>query len=180
MLIDTNLITVLFNKNNERYPVYKPVLDWLITGRAKIVLGGGKYYRKEIRERLASYMPIFRELSRLNKTHWFPDAEVDKLTLKIKEQEDNPDFDDSHIIALLCISKAKILCSEDERAFPFVKDKKFYPERQELPKILSLKAHESSLDLLNDENICSNGVHKALSLAIARKFLAINKLEDVG
>jgi hypothetical protein len=172
MLIDANLITVVFNKNNERYTLYKPVLEWFVMGRAKIVIGGGRYYRIEIKERLASYVPILVELSRLNKTHWFPDEAVDELTTHIKNLETMPDFDDPHIVALLCISKAKIFCSEDERSFQFVKDKRFYPRGQETPKILSLKTHEASLELLRDENICSNGIHQALPVGIARKFLA--------
>jgi hypothetical protein len=172
MLIDANLITVILNKNNERHNVYKPVLEWFVMGKAKIIIGGGRYYRTEIKKRLESYMPILTELSRLNKTHWFPDKTVDELTANIKNMESNSDFDDPHIVALLRISKAKIFCSEDERAFQFVKDKRFYPKGQEMPKILSLKTHEKSLELLNDENICSNGVHKALPVTIARKFLA--------
>jgi hypothetical protein len=172
MLIDANLITVVFNRNNERHTMYKPVLEWFVMGKARIVIGGGRYYRTEIKERLASYVPILTELSRLNKTHWFPGEAVDELTIHIKRLETRSDFDDPHIVALLCISKAKIFCSEDERAFQFVKDKKFYPRGQETPKILSLKTHETSLELLNDENICSNGTHQVLPVGIARKFLA--------
>jgi hypothetical protein len=171
MLIDANLITVIFNKNNERHTIYKPVLEWFVMGRAKIIIGGGRYYRTEIKNRLKSYMPILTELSRLNKTHWFPDKTVDELTIRIENMESNSDFDDPHIVALLCVSKAKIFCSEDERAFQFIKDKRYYPRGQEIPKILSLKTHEKSLDLLRDENICSDGVHKALPVTIARKFL---------
>jgi hypothetical protein len=171
MLIDANLIAVIFNKDNERYAVYKPVLEWFVGGRAKIVIGGGRYYRNEIQKRLASYIPILTELGRLNKTHWFPDNVVAELTAHIKNMENKSDFDDPHIVALLCVSKAKIFCSEDERSFQFVKDRRFYPKGQEVPKILSLKTHNASLELLNDENICSNGVHQALPVAIARKFL---------
>jgi hypothetical protein len=172
MLIDANLVAVIFNKNNERHVVYKPVLEWFVVGRAKIVIGGGRYYRNEIKERLSSYIPILTELSRLNKTHRFSDKTVDDLTARIKSLESKPDFDDPHIEALLSVSKAKIFCSEDERSFQFVKDRRFYPKWQETPKILSLKAHDASLELLNDENICSNGVHKALTAAIARNILA--------
>jgi predicted nucleic acid-binding protein len=171
MLIDTNLIAVFFNKNNERHGIYKPVLEWFMTGKAKIVTGGGRYYQREIKERLVSYVPILTELSRLNKTHWFPDKDVDELVTHIESLESDSDFDDPHIVALLCISKAKIFCSEDERAFKFVKDKKFYPKGQETPKVLSLKTHAASLELLNDENICTNGVHLALPMTIARKFM---------
>jgi hypothetical protein len=172
MLIDANLISIIFNKNNVRHTVYRPVLEWFVTGKAKIVIGGGRYYRTEIKEHLASYIPILTELSRLNKTHHFSDEVVDKLTTHIESMETDPDFDDPHIVALLCISKAKIFCSEDERAFQFVKEKRFYPKGQEMPKILSLKTHETSLALLNDENICSNGAHQALPATIAHKFLA--------
>jgi hypothetical protein len=171
MLIDANLIAVMFNKNDAKHAIYKPVLEWFVIGRAKIVTGGGRYYRSEIKKLLASYVPMLTELSRLNKTHWFPDNDVDKLTAYIKNLEKNSDFDDPHIVALLCIAKAKIFCSEDERAFQFVQDKKFYPSGQEIPKILFLKTHKASLGLLNDKNICSNGTHQALPATTARKFL---------
>jgi hypothetical protein len=171
MLIDTNLVAVIFNKNNERHFIYEPVLKWFIMGKAKIVIGGGRYYRNEIKEHLVSYMPILAELSRLNKTHRFPDKDVDELTVRIENLETNSDFDDPHLVALLCISKAKIFCSEDERVFKFVKDRKFYPKGQEAPKILSLKKHGASLKLLDDVNICSNGIHLALPALTARQFL---------
>jgi len=178
MLIDANLISVFFNRNNERHKAYKPALDWIIKGRAKIVLGGGRYYQEELKTHFPSYLSLFTELSRLNKTHWFPDKTINELTIQIRQNEQDPDFDDPHIIALLCVSKAKIFCSEDERSFRFVKDKKFYPERQEPPKIFSLKTHESALKLLSDENICSNGPHVTLPETISKRIL--DRIESGG
>jgi predicted nucleic acid-binding protein len=176
MLIDANLIPVFFNKENEKHKKYLPVLKWFISGKAKIVIGGGYYYKKEIAKNLCSYLALFKNLTDIGKTHFCASNEVDEQTDKIRKQETDTDFDDPHIIALLRISAAKIFCSEDERSFKFVKDKKFYAENQEIPKILSLTTHESSLGLLTDENICSKGEHKPLPEKVAKAFMEKWKL----
>jgi hypothetical protein len=170
MLIDANLISVFFNKDNNRHEVYRPVLNWFITGRAKIIIGGGHYKNELSRQR--KFLPIIQELRRFNKTHSFFDGDVENLTAIIQSQETSGDLDDPHIIALLVISQAKLFCSEDKRLDKFLVNKKFYPGNQEPPKILRLSELErSSLNLLVDDNICSQGEHIALPESTAKQFL---------
>lgn len=168
MLIDTNLIPVIFKASNANHDKYECVLDWLLFGKAKIVIGGTKY-NKEIQKNIPSFVPFLAELSRCNKVHAFDDNTIDKLENKNVEIEPDPDFDDPHIVALLVISKARVLCSEDLRSFKFVTNKKFYPTGQTLPGIVCLQDHLASKELLNDRNICELPSHGKLSVHIASR-----------
>jgi hypothetical protein len=173
------MIQVLFNSKNEKHEKYLPVLKWLIEGRAKLVTGGGKYFDEEICLKLRSYLPIFKELGNYNKTHFFPGETVKKVTQEVISMESSHDFDDPHIVALLSVSKAKIFCSEDGRASRFIHDQKFYPKGQKAPKILSLAdGHTAALSLLNDENICSNGLHEQLPAQDAQKLMSFIEGEE--
>lgn len=176
IVIDANIVPVVFSRNNSRHEDYKSVLLWFIKGRAKLVLGG-YFWRKEIGTSLRSYLPLMQELSRLNKTHMISDTEVDVLSTSLKAIEPDEDFDDPHIVALLSISGARILCSEDARSFRFVKDRRFYRNGRIPPKILDLSKHESCLDLLGDDVICDRGEHLALPPSVARQFLLRFQLE---
>jgi len=166
MLIDANLIPVVFSSRNSRHAEYKCLLEWFLYGKPKIVIGG-YFFTKEIAISLKSYLPLFTEFSKLNKVHKIDDAAIQQLTEEINSSENNPDFDDPHLLALLVLSKAKLYCSEDERSYRFVKDKKFYPDGCNPPKILTFAHHSSCLDLLSDENICGIGIHKPLPKKIA-------------
>lgn len=168
MLIDTNLIPVIFKASNANHKKYECVLDWLLFGKAKIVVGGSKYY-KEIQKKIPSFVPFLIELSKCNKIHSFNDKTIDEIEQKNISLECDPDFDDPHIIALLSVSRARIFCSEDSRSFKFVTDKKFYLNGQEQPSIVCLLTHLASKELLNDKNICELPVHDKISTSIATR-----------
>lgn len=176
MIVDANVIPCVFSSKNEKHNDFKPVLQWLLFGKAKLILGG-KLWTKEIVENQKSYVPFLIELKRINKVHFYDNAIIDSKEKEVKSKEQNPDFDDPHIIALSIISKAKLLCSDDSRSFKFIRKIKEYDSNSVIPKIYTSIDHSPHTELLCDNNICSNGEHEILDKRIAT--LLFNKIEGI-
>ena len=174
MIVDANAIPCVFSSNNSKHTGYKPVLKWLLFGKAKLILGG-KLYTEEIVRKQKSYINLLLELNKYNKIHFIDNNLVDSKEKEIKRNETNPDFDDPHIIALAILSKAKVICSDDSRSFKFIKKIKEYDTNSSVPRIYTTIGHSPQVDLLCNENICSNGEHKILEKTVADKLW--NKIE---
>lgn len=144
IVVDANAASKVFKKNNAEHAEFKPVLDWIMTGKGKLVTGGETYL-----EELVGYLSFFSELNRINKQvsicNKLVDTKKDELIIQINDKK----CDDPHIIALLAVSGCKVLCSGDKRSFEYIKTKSFYPD-QEIPKIYTSSKNKN---LLNDYNL---------------------------
>lgn len=168
MIIDANTIPCVFSCTNQKHNDFKPVLKWLIYGKAKLNLGG-KLLTKEIAEKQKSYMPFLLELNKFNKIHMFKSQIIDNKEKEIKQKESDPDFDDPHIIALSIISNTQVIVTDDARAFKFLKKIKEYDKNANVPKIYTTIEHSPHTELLVDTNICKNGNHEILKKEVADK-----------
>ena len=43
VIVDTNAFAAVFNANANNHDEFAPVLDWIISGKGKLVIGGTKY-----------------------------------------------------------------------------------------------------------------------------------------
>lgn len=163
VVIDANVLSCVLCSSNELHEDFLPILKWILLGKAKMSLGG-KLYTEEIAKKQISFLPFIKELIRLNKIHLFNNAQVESMTNEIQGKITDSDFDDPHIIALLIVSKATILCSNDCRLFKYVHMIKDLNAGSINPKIYTSKHHKPQTDLLCDENICSCGDHHQLSI----------------
>ena len=144
IVVDANVIGSVMDKKAVNHLSFKPVLDWVINGKGKFVIGGTKYL-KECRK----YLPIFTELARVKKTVTIDNNAVDTKAEWASKQIVDPDFDDQHLIGLLLESGCKLICSLDARAYPFFRHPIFFAGVQR-PKIYSRQGNN---DLLTDANI---------------------------
>lgn len=167
MIIDTNTISCLFSADNKKHNDFKPVLRWLVYDKAKINLGGRLLTEELAVGNLRHFIPLINELARLNKIHYINNVQVNLKEQEIKDNNSSHDFDDSHIIALAIVSKAKIICSDDSRSFKFIKKINEYDNKSDIPKIYTTIGHVPHTELLCDSNICSNGQHRILDKDIA-------------
>lgn len=174
MIVDANVIPCVFSSKNAKHNDFKPVLQWLLFGKAKIIMGG-KLWTKEIAEKQKSYVPLLLEMNKFNKVHFYDNTIIDSKENEIKSKEQDPDFDDPHIIALCIISKAKLLCSDDSRSFKFIRKIKEYDSNSVVPRIYTTIDHSPHTELLCDDNICTNGTHEILDKKIAN--MLFNKIE---
>lgn len=145
IVIDTNTLGNVFDEENEYHNDFKPVKDWIINGKGKIVYGGTRYL-----EELGKYRKIFALYNAARKAHYINNAEVDEDENFVSEQIQHPNFDDQHLVALLRVSGCKLICSLDERAYEFFRHETFFNPARKRPKIYNQLSCQA---LLNDRNI---------------------------
>lgn len=136
LVIDTNTLSSVFDKTAVNHSEFKPVYDWVINGKGKVVFGGSKY-KKELRE---NYIKLFVLLRSQNKAVSIDDHVVDELTKVIEKKIVHKDFDDQHIVSLLIASKCRLICSSDKRAYPYFRHSLFFSPAKNKPRIYSSKA----------------------------------------
>lgn len=148
IVVDINTMASVFDINCSQHKDFKPVLDWVIKGRGKIVYGGTKYI--EELNKVKKYIPIIGQLKKAGKAIEVDKNEVDLWHSYVEKKENDPDFDDPHIVGLMIASKCLVVCTKDARSFKFLKKKELYPKWAKRPKIYcSLK----NINLLSDKNI---------------------------
>lgn len=153
LVIDMNTIPLVFNPSSEGHGDYKPVYDWIIAGKGKMVCGGTKYWDEL--GLLIKYLRIVNQLRKAGKVVKVDDAEVDKKMNELMLLCNDKDFDDPHIAALLIVSGCKVLCSEDERSYPYIKRKAWYPDGKPTPKIYKRTAFKNASSILSDSNMAN-------------------------
>lgn len=147
IIIDVNALNEVFNTHSVNHQQFQPVRDWIIEGKGKVLYGGTKY-RDELRR--TKYVKLFGQLKRARKAVQVDNQQIDQEQKRIEALVTDPDFDDPHLIAIICVSRCILICSKDKRSYPFLKDKRFYPKGYDRPKIYSNKRNS---DLLVDVNI---------------------------
>lgn len=152
IIIDTSAFASVFNPNSQNHNQFEPVLDWIVFGRGKIVYGGAKYLEELTRAQ--KYLRLFTELDRQGKIVHINDEEVDREQQRIEELIGDPDFDDPHLVAIVSVSRCNLICSEDRRAYPFLKDRQLYPKGCKPPKIYSSRKHKALLIDANIARVC--------------------------
>jgi predicted nucleic acid-binding protein len=132
IIIDTCTFHAVFDTENKNHSKYKPVLDWIVNRRGKIITGGTKY-RKEMSGR--NYLRILTEFDRQKRLVKLTDSVVDREEARLKSKVKHKDFDDAHLIAMVIVSKCRVVCTDDDRAIPFLTRPDLYPKRFRRPKI---------------------------------------------
>lgn len=148
IVVDANTFASVFDSGSKQHPQFKPVLDWIVSGRGKIVFGGTTYFAEL--KKAAKFIGVLGEFKRQGKVCRISDKEVDAEEIKVAKLVRHKDFDDQHIVAILRTSACMLVCSGDKRAFPFFRHQTLFPNRTSRPRIYS---NRSSAKLLADKNI---------------------------
>lgn len=148
IVIDTNCFASVFDADSQRHLEFKPVREWIISGRGKLVYGGTTY-RGEL-TRAKKYLRLFTELKKAAKVVEVDSQQVDRIEQELRRRLSHPDFDDPHLVAIVIASGCRLICSDDVRAFPFLRQATLYPKHVQRPHIYS---QASNKDLLQDKNI---------------------------
>lgn len=151
VVIDVNTLPAVFNKNNCDHHDYRPVLDWIVRDKAKLIIGGTKYFTEL--KKLESYLKHIGELGKLNKVYAEKDTIVDEKEKKIKDKIRHKKFNDHHFVSLIAATNCKVFCSMDKGAFKLMNNKdvkKFFTDK---PKIYTNISHAPNKALLCDFNL---------------------------
>jgi len=127
VVIDMNTLSRVFDQENKEHSEFKPVLDWIEEGKGRIVYGGSKYLLEL--EKMTHYRRLLINYGKRRRTIKLDDYKVDQKEKEIKEKNQHPDFNDTHIVAIIIVSRCRLLCSKDSSSYPFIQDKKLYPSK---------------------------------------------------
>lgn len=143
IVIDADTLSRVFNNENREHVDFIPVQDWIIKGKGKMVFGGSKY-QQEL-EAVKYLRGLILQLDKANKIRYADSDRVDSKGQELSQILVHRDFDDQHIIAIVIVSGANLICTGETRAVPFYTKKLFYPKGR-VPKIYKSMHNK---DLLN-------------------------------
>ena len=143
LIIDANCASAVFDAKNSRHSAYRPILIFLFKERGIIVTGGTKYLLEL--GKVGPALAAIKELARLGQVRVSNKEAVDNEELRICAMVPPPACDDQHIIALISISGARVLASDDKRADRFIKDRNLYPNKRRRPFIYRNSVHSKIL-----------------------------------
>jgi len=66
---------------------------------------------------------------------------VDKIAAELKAQVPDVQFNDEHIVAIVIVSRCKVVCSDDKESYPYIRRADLYPKGMKRPKIYRSKSH---------------------------------------
>jgi hypothetical protein len=141
-IIDTCVFSVVFNSKMTGHARFAPLLKWITEGKGKIVVGGKKYF-SEIEGKKS--FGLLAEFERARLLVRLKDEEVDKFAAQLKKKNPEPQLDDEHLVAMVAVSKCCVVCTDDKKAIPYLKDAELYPSGVKPPKIYCKKSHGKSL-----------------------------------
>lgn len=141
LVIDTCCLSRVFVPGNKEHADFAPVLQWVTKDEGSMVYGGTKY--KTELGRMPIIFKIVVELRRARRAIEVDDAQVDTIEKNVKKKTRKSGFNDSHLVAIVIVSKCRIICTKDERAMPYLKDRNLYIDYHvKPPKIYCHKDHE--------------------------------------
>lgn len=147
IVLDANSWGYIFTDKNTRHSDFAPVLNWIRKGNGKAVYGGSTY-EMEMKNAI-KFRRFFVELGKARRIIVVDKDKVDAKEKEFKQHVKNSDFDDPHIVAIVVVSGALLVCTVDKRSMRFIKNPIFYKSRR-VPKIYS---SIGSKKILCDRNI---------------------------
>lgn len=148
VVVDPPLFIPMLKTSDPRHQEYFDIKNWVVNGKAKFVIGGTQY--KNELSRIESILKLLIELDKRNKIYRISDNSVDEDVVNLKRLEPSADFDDPHLVALIRLSHAKIICVNDPRSHKFLKRNDFYDNPKLRPKLYTGSRNKR---LLNDSNL---------------------------
>ncbi len=133
VVIDINAFSSVFSEDSVNHEEYRPLKEWIDRGGGFLVYGGTKY--KNELSKIPRYLRLVRLMRDAGQAVAIRDEAVDELESDVVNKTRGTDCDDQHVIALLGASRCSILCSEDARSYPFVKNRTLYPHGMPRVKI---------------------------------------------
>lgn len=147
MVVDANLLRTFFYPKDKNHDHYSTLLNWLISGKIKMTLGGTKYSQEFDTIRQLEFVRIIRFLKDKRSIVEMDKETVDQRQAEYEKMGLPKDFDDPHIAALALTSRAKLLCTNDQPLIKYIKLKKLRANDEVPPKIYGSSSRKTSLNL---------------------------------
>jgi hypothetical protein len=140
LVIDTCCLARVFCRHNAEHADFAPVLQWVTVGDGSMIYGGTKY--KTELGRMREIVKIVVELQRAGRAIEVDKSNVDRIEAEIKTTVRNARFNDEHLVAIVIVSRCRLICTCDEAAMPYLQDRDLYSDYSvKPPKIYRYKSH---------------------------------------
>lgn len=143
LIIDANVAAAVFDIKNINHYKYRPILDYLFR-RGGVLSSGGTRYLKEISKIGVAMIPL-KQLEQAGRLRISDRRAVDLEEARVSQLAPSPACDDQHLIALVCVSRARVIASDDKRADKFIKNKSLYSGGVSRPAIYRQASHKKLL-----------------------------------
>lgn len=147
IVVDPPTLIPMFKADDPEHLNFAPVKEWIDTGPGKFVIGGKKF-RAELMA-VGTMIKLLTEFEKRGKVLRQNDADVDQHELTVRDIEPAKDFDDPHLVALVRVSGARLVCTRDQRSHKYLKESRFYEQTCGRPKIYTKAKNSSLLCVMN-------------------------------
>jgi hypothetical protein len=151
LVIDANCFARVFDSDNKEHAQFVAVWNWINAGKGCMIYGGSKY-GTELRA-APKFLPIITELERKGKTVHLSDANVDTVAAALKKKIPDPKFDDEHIVAIVILSRCRVVCTKDNTAISFLRRKDVYADYAGVSRPSIYRGRKSHFKLCCDKHI---------------------------
>jgi hypothetical protein len=141
LVIDADCLSRVFNPRNKEHPQFIPVYKWVRFGSGRAIYGGTKYM--EQLRRMPNMLDVLVELQTQRRVQVVSRGCVDAIATDIKTRVKDKALDDEHLIAIVIVSRCRIVCTDDKPAMRFIKRKALYKKyKVERPSIYLHVKHD--------------------------------------
>jgi len=126
IVVDVNSFPSVFDPSNEHHADFMPVKEWIHRRDGFLIFGGTTFKTELIKSHHRAR--LVRLLKDAGMAVEIRDDIVDRLEQEVKKLTQGSACDDPHVIALLAAARCPLLCSQDKRSFPFIKNKAYFPK----------------------------------------------------
>jgi rRNA-processing protein FCF1 len=152
IIIDANVFGSVFNTGSKYHIEFKPIRDWIIEKDGRVVYGGTKYIKELC---ISGLYKLYKDLRVGGRASRIDKELVDRKQREIELILSHPDFNDAHIIALVITSGCRLVCTQDKSFYPFLKNRRVYPQHFKTPKIYSGKKNRGLISKKSLKEICN-------------------------
>lgn len=155
IIIDTNSLSAVFSINDKLHRNFEPVFNWILYKRGKIVIAGTTY--KNELKRMSQHLKLISQLKKAGKiVDCWDDTSVDVIEKQVKALETRKKFNDAHIVAMVIVTKRRLVCTGDIESYQFLKNHKLYLGQVRKPSIYRGLSNKNLLSkCYNIDNICN-------------------------
>lgn len=154
-IIDTNCFTKVFNPNDAEHERFRHIFKWVTEGGGSMIYGGTTYNR-EVVDKMRKFGRLLADLKRKRRLVKLDDAKVDAVEDRLKNLIQHKDFDDPHLVAMVTVSKCRVVATGDTRCLPFLRNRKLYPRGMKVPEVYSTENHAGLCCDKYLSNVCLN------------------------
>lgn len=153
IVVDPPLFIPMFKNTDPKHADFIDLKNWICTGKGKLVYGGEEY-QKQL-NKLKCIHKFIAELRKMGKVVIMDNNEVNDAAEFALQKAASTDFDDAHLVAIVSVSKCRLVAVDDSRSHRFIKSKKLYLNSTKLPKLYTGVKNKSILIQRNIVQCCT-------------------------